>query len=251
MKNNNYIPKKIFQTFQKKIFSKKFQEIIDTWKLNNPNYSYFIYDDRECNEFIKSNFPENIFNAYNSIIPNAYKADLWRYCILYIEGGIYVDIDTLCIGNIDSFLQEDIHLMTPVDLNGGYNEGCHNLYNTFIAVVPRSPIMLECIERIVKNVETKTIPLSKLDFSGPGVLGRSVNTHLERNEIESFIGHEGIIKNIKLLYFDKNTEYVSDNIGNILFQNKNGNSEIQKLYNDELSNIDSICWVNAVNILKI
>ena len=26
------------------------------------------------------------------MVPGAYKADLWRYCILYIYGGIYIDI---------------------------------------------------------------------------------------------------------------------------------------------------------------
>ena len=33
----------------------------------------------------------DVLNAYDSLIPGAYKADLFRYLVLYREGGVYLD----------------------------------------------------------------------------------------------------------------------------------------------------------------
>ena len=63
----------------------------------NPEFKYYLYDDDMCKEFIKDNFDDEILYTFNKLKPGAYKADLWRYCILYIKGGIYLDIkDDFC-----------------------------------------------------------------------------------------------------------------------------------------------------------
>ena len=43
-------------------------------------------------EFISKYFNKDVLEAYDTLLPGAYKADLWRYCILYKMGGIYMDI---------------------------------------------------------------------------------------------------------------------------------------------------------------
>jgi mannosyltransferase OCH1-like enzyme len=239
------IPKNIFQTFKHKAFSKDFQRIVDTWKQKNPDFKYYLFDDEDCEKFIKSNFETKIYNAYCKIIPGAYKADLWRYCILYVFGGVYIDIDTMCFSPISQFLTEDIEFMTAVDLNLNNEEGTHNLFNTFIATVPRSTIMFHCIQRVVHNVENNIIPNSKLDFAGPGVLGRAVNTYLKLPEESSFVGKEGRNDNLYLLKFEKHTEFVKDVTDNILFQNKNGNPYIKILYTYETTKAKTISWLSS------
>jgi mannosyltransferase OCH1-like enzyme len=82
----NKIPKNLFQTWETKNISDKFKELSQTWIKNNPDYSYFLFDDVDCEDFIKKNFDERVYDAYCRIIPGAFKADLWRYCVLYICG---------------------------------------------------------------------------------------------------------------------------------------------------------------------
>jgi mannosyltransferase OCH1-like enzyme len=226
--------------------------------------------------FIKYYFDERVYNAYCKIKPGAFKADLWSYCILYIFGGIYVDIDTLCIGKLNEFIQsnelnsdtdynnnffrEVIEFVSAVDFNLNINEGQHNLTHGFIAVRTKHPIMLECINRIIYNVENNIITKSKLDFSACGILGRSVNKYLKLPEETSFIGKEGFINinesksnKIYLLKFDEGTEYIKDNTTNkILLQNKNGNSDIINMYNKECEKLSNtfISWVNCNDILN-
>ena len=242
------IPRNIFQTWSTKNISNDLKSLTDSWKTLNPNYTYFLYDDNDCTTFIKKHFDIKIYNAYLRLIPGAFKADLWRYCVLYIYGGVYVDMDTICVNPIDAFLHEDIEFMTPIDLNNGQNTGTHNLFNAFIASIPQHPILLDCIRRIVYHVENNIVPLSNLDFAGPGILGKSTNKFLELPEETSFIEKEGIINNIKFLKFEPNTEYVRDiKNNNILFQKKNGNTIIQEIYEEEIKNINHVCWEKCKN----
>ena len=245
------IPRNIFQTWKTKNISDNLKKITDTWIEKNKNYSYFLFDDNDCKEFIKKHFEINIYIAYCRIIPGAFKADLWRYCVLYIYGGVYVDIDTICYNEIDLFLNDDIEFMTPIDLNNGINTGTHNLFNAFIASVPKHPILLNCINLVVYNIENNIIPQSNLNFAGPGVLGKATNKYLNLDDESSFLGKQGFHDNckIKFLHFEFISEFVKDN-NNILFQNKNGNSVIKEIYDNEIKNINYIDWGKCPNPIK-
>jgi FkbM family methyltransferase len=237
--DSNNIPKKLFQSWETTNIEPEFQKIIDKWKEFNPDYEYIFHDSEQRLKFIEENFEENVVNAYNKIIPGAYKCDLWRYCILYIYGGFYADIDTLCTGKLNDLTSDNIDFIVPIDLNLNPVEGFHNLACGFFGSIPNSPILLDAINRIVFNVENNIIPESKLDFSGPGVLGRAVNKFLKLEETSSFKGKEGIKNSIKFLHFDSDTEYISDiNTNKIILQNKNKNSDIIRLYNNECNKIN-------------
>ena len=248
MENNLLIPipKKIIQTWEHKNFEPEFQEIIDYWKKNNPDYEYLLFDKDERSLFIKNNFNEDVYETYNLIVPGANKADLFRYCYLYINGGVYVDIDTLCIGKLDNILLSEINLVVLIDFNINPFEGKHNLACGFIASIPKHPALLNSINFIVHNVKNNIIFQSKLDFTGPGILGRAVNSYIGLEETSSFIGKEGIYNDIYFLKFQNITEYVTDINNNILFQNKNGNTKIIELYNNECNKIRNfVSWVTC------
>jgi hypothetical protein len=238
LKDEIIIPKKIFQTWETTNIEPEFQKIIDKWKEFNPDYEYIFHNSEQRLKFIEENFEENVVNAYNKIIPGAYKCDLWRYCVLYIHGGFYADIDTLCMGKLNDLTSDNIDFIVPIDLNINPIEGGHNLACGFFGSVPKSSILLDAINRIVFNVENNNIPKSKLDFSGPGVLGRAVNKFLKLEETSSFKGKEGIMNNINLLHFDPNNEYMKDVNTNVnILQNKNKNSTIISLYNNECNKL--------------
>ena len=250
------IPKKIFQTWEVKEneMTEEMQKIVNTWKQFNPDYEYNFYDKNDRELFIKNNFSKQIYEAYCRILPGAYKADLWRYCVLYKYGGVYIDIDSICMNSIDKFLFHQLEFVGLVDFNRDSTlivEGSHNLANGFIASVPNCKILENCINIVVYQVENNIIPNSKLNFSGPGVLGRAVNVYLNLPEYNSFIDKEGLNNNLYLLKFEEGTEYVKNLEGDILFQNKHGNNAIIEAYNKEIENIKNyIDWVSSTRILK-
>jgi mannosyltransferase OCH1-like enzyme len=66
------------------------RNIIDNNRATNPEYEYKFYNAIERSEYFNQNCPE-YFSSYEAVIPGSYKSDLFRYCFLYTEGGIYID----------------------------------------------------------------------------------------------------------------------------------------------------------------
>jgi len=94
---NPIIPLAIYQTWSTKDLPPKMRERIELLKSQHPRFTHHLYDDNDCREFIKTHFKPDVLWAYDSLVPGAYKADLWRLCILFINGGIYVDIKMCCV----------------------------------------------------------------------------------------------------------------------------------------------------------
>lgn len=158
------IPAHIFQTWHSKILPPLMMVNILNIKKNNPNFKYFLFDDEECRDFIKNNYSEEIVNAYDSLVPGAYKADLWRYCILYKMGGIYMDISYRPINGFKLYnLLEKEHLVTDIDKN------C--VYNALMVCKPGNPILISAINKICENIKNKYYGSSPLYPTGPGLMG--------------------------------------------------------------------------------
>ena len=57
-----------------------------------PDHDHNLYGIEEGREFIRNHFETAVVDAFDRLVPLAYKADLLRYCLLYVRGGIYSDI---------------------------------------------------------------------------------------------------------------------------------------------------------------
>lgn len=159
------IPANIFQTWHSKILPPLMTNSILKIKKNNPRFKYFLYDDNDCREFIKKYFNKNILNAYDNLIPGAYRADLWRYCILYKFGGIYLDIKYTPINGFKFYnLLEKEHWV--LDVNDDY------IYNALMVCKPGNKILLKAIHKICENVANKYYGNHVLEPTGPALLGK-------------------------------------------------------------------------------
>jgi len=159
------IPTNIFQTWHTKNLPPLMFQACQKIKQHNPRFHYFLFDDNECREFIRKNFEPDVLNAYDRLIPGAYKADLWRYCILYKRGGIYLDIKYVPINGFRCInLLEKEHF--TLDFGGG------GVYNAVMVCKPGNEILLKCIHRIVENVKHKFYGNDMLEPTGPNLLGK-------------------------------------------------------------------------------
>jgi mannosyltransferase OCH1-like enzyme len=131
----------------------------------NPKIQFHLYDEDECRQFIQNNFELDVLDTYDKLIPSAYKADLWRYCILYINGGIYMDIKYKCMNGFKLIaLTEEEHFVRDRPL------GC--VYNALITSLPKNQIFLKSINQIVENVKNKYYGSTSLSPTGPELLGK-------------------------------------------------------------------------------
>jgi len=62
------------------------------------------HDDEMADAFILENFGNEIHGMYKSFPVGAMRSDFWRYAVIYMHGGIYGDIDTLCKRPVQQWL---------------------------------------------------------------------------------------------------------------------------------------------------
>jgi glycosyltransferase involved in cell wall biosynthesis len=178
---NNVIPKKIFTTWATNILPPKMQESFNRLCADNHEFDCKLYTDTDCYNFIKNNFSASILKTYEKIIPGAYKADLWRYCVLYIYGGVYLDIKFCTENNfkLKNLLNKEYFVLDKYldTIKQQY------IYNGFIIAKPRNQKLAKCINQIVKNVKNNYYGENCLSPTGPGLLD-SCFTAAEKAELE-------------------------------------------------------------------
>jgi mannosyltransferase OCH1-like enzyme len=59
----------------------------------NPGFGYTLWTDEMVHSFIAIEFGEAVWKVYDVLVANAYRADLFRYMVIFIRGGWYADVD--------------------------------------------------------------------------------------------------------------------------------------------------------------
>ena len=159
----------IFQTLTSFNNIQKYTDLskcINSWNIF-PRSRHFKLDDEECLEYV----PEEIngvfvLDAYNALIPGAYKSDLWRLCMLYEYGGAYMDIHIKCLSPHDlQQMFEKYDGIFVIDCEPFRKTG---IYNAFMYLKHRKdPIALLLLKDIVDNVTNRRYLEHPLAITGP------------------------------------------------------------------------------------
>jgi hypothetical protein len=197
------IPKTIMQTWKDNIsLNTNMKKAIQTWKDKNPNYIHNIMYDKDCKYFLKKYFTEDVLQAFNTIKSGAGKADLFRYCYLYIKGGIYVDVDNICIKPLDEWLKNDDKFVGILDLPckvpGKFFNKHFSIHQSFIAVEPGNKSMWYAFKLTTYNILNQVKPISKANYlpqsmhpiikiSGPKLLADAIVMSLNNKFNKTFI----------------------------------------------------------------
>ena len=140
---HNYIPKIIVSTYYDK--TKIPEKIYKNIRKYSPNYKYIIFDDNDILKFLKKYYNNDVLNTFYNL-KGAHKADLFRYCYLYKFGGIYLDIKTELIRDIDSiFNKRNVDFYTVI--SGGLYP--NTIYQGIIATIPNNPFFKNLIQYMI------------------------------------------------------------------------------------------------------
>lgn len=170
----NGVPLNIYETYGSLSIPPKMKECIDKLRNANPEFNHYLYSDTECLKFIKENFDQEVADAFTALKPGAYKSDLWRYCILYKLGGVYMDIK---LYTSDGVSLKEIIQQTPevfvLDIDDSSNRCATKLsiYNAFMISPPKNDIFKKCIDSIVACCKERCYKDSYLSVTGPCLLG--------------------------------------------------------------------------------
>ena len=153
------IPRVVYQTgYSQHVIERVYNNTI-TAHANNPEYDFRYYDNRAVKHFLRRHFGGEVYQAFRTLQMGAARADLWRYCVLYKRGGVYIDLDAGIYGPL-----KHKQLTAQTDALLGYDI-MGNLINWFMMFTPHHPFLYYviqlCTRRILaheKSVFTATGP---------------------------------------------------------------------------------------------
>ena len=200
--------KTIYMTYKKEVPEKVFNR----WTKLNKDWTIDFSKDDDCINFIRENFSESLADLFEVIPEGMYKADLWRLCKLYINGGVYADVDLVPYFKLDD-IDNDITFCSCLSIGRGTVFQALILNNS----KPKNPLILSFLITFLLNKAYNT-------FLGPTIdMGINTKYNIWQNEIKPFTKYEinevkipinigksprmQRRKTINLHYFPKDLEY--------------------------------------------
>lgn len=151
----NKIPKIIHQiywdfSFKGKPIRDEWKKASLTWVKHHPKWEHKIWDDKDCLNLIKNDFPW-FLETYLGYKYEIQRCDSVRPLILYKYGGLYIDMDTICLKPFDNILTEEkIYLV-----KSPHNFIKNSVGNGVIASPKNNNILLEIVKKMIKSREKK------------------------------------------------------------------------------------------------
>jgi len=136
------VPRIIHQTYRN-IYSIpfKWQQASNSCRNINSDYKYKFWSDEEGRRLIEKEFP-SLLLTFDSYPYDIQRADVIRLVVLYVYGGIYLDLDIICKKSLDQLLNYQFILpqTTPVGLS-----------NDFIVSQAKHPFLLQVLNNLPKS----------------------------------------------------------------------------------------------------
>jgi mannosyltransferase OCH1-like enzyme len=202
------IPRIIHQTWFEELSTIRYphlERLQNSWRATGWDYRF--YNDTGCRTYIAEHYPQLFVDAYDAILPGAFKADLFRLLVLFKEGGVYSDIDIQLEADLDNFVTKDLAFFVPRDVPLDYwPDSNYCLWNGLLGASPGNPIIAKALEDILTTIlnrldyydiegqlcarnitseiwKLRTLPI--LILTGPCALGMSVNAALGQENVLS------------------------------------------------------------------
>ncbi len=193
----NGIPLVLYQSWHSHQVPQAIHRAREQIRDRNPQLDLYWYSDEDCLRFLQEEFEPEVAAAFEALNPGAYKCDLWRYCILYKRGGIYLDAKFETLLPLAMLLAVEPQMFIKDYGYGSWNEW---VYNGAIASPPGNPLFRYCIDDILESYRGHLYRNGALDITGPELFGRVLLLARGKPYVESqpfqfikFLGHTGQI----------------------------------------------------------
>lgn len=169
------IPKNIIQTYYSYKPSNEYHaNSYKSFVERNPEYEMYFYLDQEDRQLIKKYFPSRVLDAYDALVPKAFRADLFRYCALYILGGCYVDHKIVARRPFRSVINANDELLVTYDVGTFYGVKT-TLFNGFMCSKVGDVRLKKLIDDVVNTIERRSYGLSFIGHGDLTVTGPMVS----------------------------------------------------------------------------
>ena len=182
--NKDIIPHIIWQTYKNKELPPQAARLRKSWIDKNPGWTVELYEDDHIDKYIKGNWDNDMYAFFKALPLGVMKADLWRYLILTTHGGVYTDVDSICLLPASQWFNEfstkDALVISPE--KGGEIHFCQ----WTIYCSKEHPAMRYISKFILNNYKDNRIDVSSQHFvhetTGPSIWTKAIQSYLQIND---------------------------------------------------------------------
>jgi mannosyltransferase OCH1-like enzyme len=165
-------------------------ESINTWKNLNPGYIIKLFSGNDCRKYLKENFDDIYLQTFDCFKPYAFKADFFRYCIIYNEGGWYSDLKQVLYKPLSTILRPNSYFICSWETD--YEDKKKYMQNSFFGAEKKCPILKTAIDYCISNCKQKYYGDTSLYITGPYVLAKSFKENVDVNLTNEQLMLDGI-----------------------------------------------------------
>ena len=110
-------------------------------------FQYRYFSDSKCIEFLAEHYGDDYKNKFMEMRLGAHKADLFRYCYLYLHGGVYMDVDM----EPRAYMTDIMKGIPPGTLVTSLEASKQGIFQSFIAAPPKHPVFKVLIDEFFSN----------------------------------------------------------------------------------------------------
>jgi len=169
--NDGGVPKTVIQTVRSvhdmSNEAKRTTAAARTWA-DEDGYVYLLFGNDDCERFLRSNasrLPTGTVEAWNTIKPGAFKADLFRYAYLFLKGGIYLDVGHVPLIPINELLLPN--LPCRLAMASERSVGGVGAHQAILMAAPKCRVMLAALELCVERILSREKGHNPLWITGP------------------------------------------------------------------------------------
>ena len=178
-----------------------------SWTTKNPGHRYEVLTDDNALGYVENKFgptglnrPDivSLYKELNGVNTRIIQADLLRYLIMYVDGGVYADIDVEALRGVQHWIpkrydEKSIGLIIGVETDEPafmdhpvLGSKAQSFCQWTFASKPRQPVMMRLVENIIKWLNNLSVQQNKpvselqLDFdevlsgTGPSAFTRAI-----------------------------------------------------------------------------
>lgn len=161
-----------------KELSPALQQFTSTVQAGFPRANYVRYDNDSLRQFINEHFRREVLDAYDSLRSYSNKADLGRFCILYVVGGWYFDIAIRLHSPVE--LADRIDFLAFREIQK-FTGTCWACMTAVIYSKPGNQALRYAIDQIVDNCRNRYYGITPLSPTATPVLGQALAKYGEQS----------------------------------------------------------------------
>jgi len=177
-----HVPNFVHRIWECREIPDRYASALNTWVGKTKNMSVFLWTRNTSRQFVLKLEGTEKLMLYDRLLPGAYKADFFRYLLMYKFGGIYSDIDTILHKDLSA---NDVAHLRDDAVTVARDLTPSRLLNGGILVAPPGHALFRCaLGEVIDHSRRRENILEDLDVTGPGVLGECARHILGQDELD-------------------------------------------------------------------